>query len=264
MTPESTVFEIGAGSGLLAMMAARLGARQVTTCEAVDLVAATAGKIVARNGYADRVTVLAKPSQAVQLGVDLPEPADILVHEIFSSELLGEHVLPAIEDARRRLLKPGGRILPSSASIMVALVGGDALGKNLHVGESFGFDRATSTRSTRSVGRCTAKTGAAAAQRRRRGLPLRFPEPGRVSPERKTLSVTATQEGLCYGLIQWIRIELGEGARFENHPSRPRAVSNWQHTIYGFDAPLQVRAGQVLAVQAMHDRSRPWFELSAR
>ncbi|HMA07584.1 MAG TPA: tetratricopeptide repeat protein, partial [Ramlibacter sp.] len=102
VTPEKVVFEIGTGSGLLAMMAAKLGARKVFTCEAVGLIADTARKIVKRNGYQDRITVLAKPSRAIQLGADLPVKADILVHEIFSSELLGEHVLPAIEDAKER------------------------------------------------------------------------------------------------------------------------------------------------------------------
>ena len=112
----------------------------VFTCEAVPLIAETVQKIVERNGYADRISVLVKPSQAVQLGPDMPARANLLVHEIFSSELLGEHVLPAIEDAKQRLLEPGAEVLPSAASIMVALVGGDTLGRYLHVGRSFGFE----------------------------------------------------------------------------------------------------------------------------
>lgn len=92
------------------------------------------------DGYQDRVKVLSRPSHAVKVGTDLPAKADILLHEVYSSELLGEHVLPAIEDAKARLLKPGGQVLPSAPGIMVALLGGEALGKNLHVGESFGFD----------------------------------------------------------------------------------------------------------------------------
>ena len=50
----------------------------------------------------------------------MPQRADVLLHELFSSELLGEHVLPVIEDAKARLLKPGGKVLPCSASIMIA------------------------------------------------------------------------------------------------------------------------------------------------
>ena len=39
VTPDSVVFEIGTGSGLVAMMAARAGARLVVTCEAVPVLA---------------------------------------------------------------------------------------------------------------------------------------------------------------------------------------------------------------------------------
>ena len=263
VTPDQLVFEIGTGSGLLAMMAARLGAGQVYTCEAVGLIASTARTIVKRNGLQDRITVLAKPSHAVQLGSDLPRQADILVHEIFSSELLGEHVLPAIEDAKRRLLKPGGAVLPAAASIMIALVGGDALGSNLFVGESFGFDL-RDFNAIHPKKRPLYREDLAPLLLSDPVEAFRFDFAGQAAfpAERKRLQLTASQAGRCYGVIQWIRIELGEGIRFENHPSRPRAVSNWQHTIYGFDAPMELAAGVAVAVTAQHDRARPWFELA--
>jgi type II protein arginine methyltransferase len=265
LTPENTVFEIGTGAGLLAMMAAQLGARRVVTCEAVGLVAQTARRIVARNGLQDRVTVLAKPSYAVRLGEDLPEKADVLVHEIFSSELLGEHVLPAIEDAKARLLKPGGTLLPASASIMVALVGGEALGRELHVDEAFGFD--------------LTPFNAIHARKRplhREDLPrvllsdaveafrFDFAAQDHFPPERKRIDIAATQAGRCWGLIQWIRFELAPGIVFENHPAKARPVANWQHTVFRFEQPPELAAGTVVRVDASHDRSRPWFELAVK
>ncbi len=261
--PGKTVFEIGTGSGLLAMMAARAGATQVVTCEAVPLVAETAARIVARNGYADRVTVLSKPSQAVQVGADLPARADVLVHEVFSSELLGEHVLAAIEDAKARLLKPGGRVLPCAASIMIALVGGDDIARNVHVGESFGFDL-SDFNPIRPRKRPLQREDLSPVLLSADVEAFRFDFMDRANfpAERRRIEMAATRPGLCYGLIQWIRIEMGEGVSFENHPARPRAVSNWQHTIYSFEQPIDLRAGTVLPVDAWHDRSKPWFELS--
>ena len=73
VTPDKVVFEIGTGSGLLAMMAARLGATN-----GGDLRSRRTDRrrrrrrIVKRNNYQDRVTVLPKLSSAVQLGKDLP------------------------------------------------------------------------------------------------------------------------------------------------------------------------------------------------
>ena len=81
--PGKLVLEIGAGSGLLSMMAAKLGANHVVACEAEPLVAKTATEIVKTNGFANTVTILSKISYDVELGKDLPEKADVLIHEIF-------------------------------------------------------------------------------------------------------------------------------------------------------------------------------------
>ena len=263
VTPEKIVFEIGTGSGLLAMMAAKLGAKKVFTCEAVGLIADVARKIIQRNHYQDQITVLAKPSHAIQLEKDLPVQADILVHEIFSSELLGEHVLPAIEDAKARLLKPGGEILPSCASIMIALVSGDELGKNLHVSESFGFDlRDFNAIHPKKRPLYREDLAPVLMSDDIEAFRFDFCRESKFPAERKVIEITTRKAGLCYGVIQWIRIELGKGVYFENHPSRRRPVSNWQHTIYGFDEPIYLNEGSVVSVTAMHDRSRPWFELA--
>jgi len=263
VTPEKAIFEIGTGSGLLAMMAAKLGAKNVVTCEAVPLIAGTATKIIQRNHLQDRIRVLSKPSYAVQLDKDLPGKADILVHEIFSSELLGEHVLPAIEDAKARLLKPGGEILPRSASIMIALAGGDDLGKNLHAGETFGFD----VREFNAIypkKRPLQREDLAPVMMSDDIEAFRFDFMGQSAfpAEHKRIEIRMTQSGLSYGVIQWIRIELSEGVFFENHPSQRRSVSNWQHTLYGFDLPLRCEEGSVVRINALHDRARPWFELA--
>jgi predicted RNA methylase len=265
VTPATTVFEIGTGSGLVAMMAARLGAAHVVTCEAVPLIARTASRIVARNGLQDRVKVLAKPSHEVQIGGDeLPAKADLLVREIFSSELLGEHVLQAIEDAKARLLRSGGRILPSAASIMVALVGGDDLERNLFVGESFGFDLSEFNAihpKRRPVYREDLAPVLLSAPHE--AFRFDFQKRSTFPAERKRLTFTTTQDGRCAGLIQWIRIELGDGVVYENHPVQRRMVSNWQHTVYGMDTVRRVAPGDALVFDAWHDRARPWFELAA-
>ncbi len=264
VAPEKVVFEIGTGSGLLAMMAARLGAKTIYTCEAVGLVADTARKIVARNNYQDRITILAKSSQAVRLGTDLPARADMLVHEIFSSELLGEHVLPAIEDAKHRLLRPGGEVLPSAASIMIALVGGDDLGKSLHVAEAFGFDlRDFNAIHPRKQPLYREDLAPVLLSDGIEAFRFDFRKESTFPGERKQIEITARKEGLCYGVIQWLRIEMSRDVRYENHPSRRRPSSNWQHTIYGFEEPIRLAASSIVSVTATHDRSRSWFELAA-
>src|SRR5262245_7859754 len=121
MTPGCRVLEIGAGTGLLAMMAARAGARTVITCEAIPVVARLARDIVEANGYGDRVRVVAKHSTALDADRDVGGLADVLVCEIFSNDGVSEGALPAIEDARRRLLAPAARVIPMRLRVIVAL-----------------------------------------------------------------------------------------------------------------------------------------------
>lgn len=265
VTPEKVVLEIGTGSGLLSMMAARLGARTVVTCEAVELIAETARRIVKRNNYQDQIAVLAKLSSAVQLGTDFPVKADILVHEIFASDLLGEHLLDAIEDAKQRLLQPDAEILPSAASIMIALVGGAELGKHLHVEESFGFDlrdfnaiNAKRSPLFRHDLETTLLSDDVEAFR------FDFLRDATFAAESKSISIEARSTGLCYGVIQWIRIELNQDVRFENHPSQRRSIANWQNIVHRFDQPLPLEAGSVVTVTAAHNRQQPWFDLASK
>ena len=77
--PGCRVLEIGTGTGLLAMMAARAGAAEVVTCESNLAVAAAASEIIARNGFADRVRVISKSSVDLEVGIDLIDRADVLV-----------------------------------------------------------------------------------------------------------------------------------------------------------------------------------------
>jgi len=112
ITPETGVLEIGAGSGLLSMMAAKLGAKWVVAVEGSDDMARLARRNVYENGLQDKVTVLCMMSTDLQVK-DLPARPDVLVSEIFGTLLLGESAHDYIEDIRKRVLKPDARIIPS-------------------------------------------------------------------------------------------------------------------------------------------------------
>ncbi|MGB7815063.1 MAG: tetratricopeptide repeat protein [Methylotenera sp.] len=266
ITPDSTVFEIGTGSGLLAMMAAKLGAKQVTTCEAVPLIAETAQQIVKDNQFEKIVKVIAKKSIGVEVGSekDMPQQADILVSEIFSSELLGEHVLPSLEDAKRRLLKPQGQVIPAAGSIMIAPFTGDNIRRNLMVDNSFGFNLQhfnTIVSKKRMIARNDLNIELLSDGIE--AFSFDFEGESYFPAQSKTLHIPVKSAGPCYGLVQWMRLDMTSDKKvvFENHPSQTSKVSNWQQCAYLFDAPIDVKAGQVVVVNAAHNRAAPWFWL---
>ena len=121
--PSAHVLDIGAGSGLLGLMAARGGAKGVTGIERVGALAECARAIAAANGLAGAVQVLHAESTAVDsAALAGGHRADLLVSEILDDGLLGEHVLPSVADARARLIAPGAPIIPSAATVWAVAV----------------------------------------------------------------------------------------------------------------------------------------------
>ena len=110
--PGDVVLDIGTGSGVLAVAAARAGARRVYAVEASDI-AETAERVVALNGVEGQVRVVPGWSREIEL----PEPADVLVSELIGNEPFEEELLETTLDARRRLLKPEARLIPNALTL---------------------------------------------------------------------------------------------------------------------------------------------------
>lgn len=260
VTKETDVLEIGTGSGLLAMIAARLGARQVVTCEAVSLIADTARKIVAANGLQSSIKVVAKVSTDLAVGADLPRRANVLVSEILASELLGEGVLASIEDAKRRLLDPGAKIIPAAGSVVFALFGGEAVRKNIMVDEVLGFDLSAFNAIAspkRYINRHDLDAGLLTDTAE--AFEFDFTQRDYFPPESRTVRVPIAAAGRCYGVAQWIRLRLDDKVTFENHPSMKTPATSWQTCFYRFPKPVDVRPGQTAIVRAAHNRTAVWF-----
>jgi len=133
--PGSIVVDIGAGTGIFSLLAARAGARRVHAIEpnpAVWLLA----DLARENGVADRVEI----HQTTSYDVTLPEKADVIVSDLRGSiPLHGEH-LAVLRDAKARLLAPNGVLLPQRDDLVVGVIENDELEAWMDRG-SVGFER---------------------------------------------------------------------------------------------------------------------------
>ncbi len=251
--PGMRVLEIGAGTGVLAMMAARAGAAHVYTCEANPAVARTAAEIVAANGFADRVTVLAKHSTAIDVDADLGGRADMLVSEIVSNDVLGEEVLPSHEHAIEQLLVPGAPVIPRAAMARVALADHDR--QRHRLGAAYGFDFSAFNHLARAVYRVPIE------DKRLRLLSdpadlFRFDisSGAYTNDARASIELTATG-GQVTGVIQWLVLDLDEAGGLEAGPGMT-AFSNWAMMFHAFPEPIETVPGQKVVIHGMHNRRR--------
>lgn len=105
--PGDVVIDLGTGTGILAFMAARAGARHVYAIDHSDFIE-VAKEIGRQNGF-DNITFVAQNSRAFTP----PEPADLLLHEQLGPAIFGENMIMNLLDLKRRALKPDGRIAPA-------------------------------------------------------------------------------------------------------------------------------------------------------
>lgn len=251
---DALILDIGSGSGLLAMMAARAGAANVISCEAVPVIAEAASAIVAVNGYEDQVKIVNKMSTDLVIGDDLPTRADILVSEILSSDLLAEDVLSTFEDAHARLLNEGAMVIPRAASAVGCLVESDVLSKYAFVGPVSGFD--VSAFAPLAALRLPVHGTMTAWNRLSPDIELQRIDltKTRHAEELRVIEIPVSASGRAIGIVQWMRIDLAEGVEFSNHPD-DYADGGWLQVLHPFPAPVSVEAGSILSIIAGHDRN---------
>ncbi|KAI0529160.1 hypothetical protein KFK09_001707 [Dendrobium nobile] len=123
ITDPCHVLDIGAGTGLLSMMAARAmmesaarGEAKVSACESYLPMGKLMRKILRANGMESMVKLFHKRSDELQVGVDLDCRASVLVSEILDSELLGEGLIPTLQHAHDMLLTSNAKTIPYHAT----------------------------------------------------------------------------------------------------------------------------------------------------
>ncbi|EIM81271.1 protein arginine N-methyltransferase [Stereum hirsutum FP-91666 SS1] len=113
-----TVLDVGCGTGILSMFAAKAGAKHVVGIDMSNIID-QAVKIVEANGFSDTITLVKGKLEEVDLPI---KEYDIIISEWMGYFLLYESMLDTVLLARDKYLKPDGLIFPDHATLYLAAI----------------------------------------------------------------------------------------------------------------------------------------------
>ncbi|KAJ3932707.1 MAG: S-adenosyl-L-methionine-dependent methyltransferase [Lentinula lateritia] len=136
---NAIVLDVGCGTGILSLFAARAGARKVFAVDASDI-AMKAEKIVKANDLDSVITVIRGKVEDIQL----PEgvKVDVIISEWMGYALLYESMLDSVLVARDRFLKLDGVMAPAHSRMMLGLCDASEIVKDRITfwNDVYGFD----------------------------------------------------------------------------------------------------------------------------
>jgi protein arginine N-methyltransferase 1 len=249
----TTVADIGAGTGFLGFLAAKLGALRVDLYEAAE-VALLARRLVTRNRLANCRIAQVHSTEVVD-----PDRVDVVVCETLGNYPFEENIIATLNDARARFLKGGGAMIPQGVRQFVCPVTAERLYRELAAWDAIGFGldfaaaKAMSLNNiyVRSLGPEDLFAGGSEAKL---WDEVRF-------DRRNTTTRSGAAEWrfkapeLVYGLALWWSAELAPGITLSTGPLSPR--THWEQLYLPALAPIKVGRGQQLACRL---RSTTSFE----
>ncbi len=241
--PGDVVVDVGSGIGQLTYFAVQAGAKRVYAIELAESIE-LAKEIARRNGFADRVVFLHEDARHVTL----PEPADVVVSDTVHTFGLNGGILGLMLNARKRLLKPGGRLLPRSIDLVLAPV---------RFPRVYAKDVQFWSRPRYGLDCSSVRRYAANAPLKRLITPRHvLGRPGTLvrldlgTIESPTVvaegMLSVTQAGTLHGLGGWFVANLVGPIAIGNEPaSRAR---RWAHTFFPLEQPVVVRPGDRIRI----------------
>jgi protein arginine N-methyltransferase 1 len=222
--PGDVVVDLASGTGILGMFACRAGASRVYAIEATPL-AGLARDIAAANGLSDRITLI----RGLAAHVSIPERADVIVSDQIGWFGVTGGVRGLIVNARRRFLKPGGRLMPAALDLMLAPVDVPALARRISFWSTSpgGFDFGPARRIADNT-----------------AYPVRFRaeqvlgDPHRahttdlatcgLDPIHFDARLTCTRASVVHGIGAWFEAQLSPSVRMTNSPLAPDRIKRRQ------------------------------------
>ncbi len=242
--PGEVVLDLGCGTGILAFLAARRGAR-VHAVESVD-VAALASKLAAHN----RLPVTVHHADITKM--EPVEPVDLVVSDFLGCFLVDDGMLPAVQ-AAGRWLKPGGRFCPSQVRLFVAPAGDFVLpAVDIWREPFYGVD--LSPAEAESLRVCALGNLAPSSLLADAQPYHQFTPPGPPAAFDSSLEFTFRRSGRLRALAGWFEAQLAADVLLTTAPGHE---THWGQHLFPLP-PRDVTAGQSLHIRLWLDDRWHW------
>lgn len=256
VAPGSRVLDIGCGTALHSIFAARHGAASVL---AVDMDAALCE--VARSVKERHVDVAGRIEVVNVSSLDIDDGAfDVIVCELFDAVVLGESILPTLHHARDNLLKRNGVIIPSCALITAMPICSAALRSKHTLNPDVPEILSCMTLLTEDTYTCETlheypHTPLASAQQ-----VLKIDFPGTMRGAGPVTTFDICTPGTVDGIAVWFAAELVKGVWLDTAPGRNDCA--WQHGLFYVAGGVEVESGDRLDVLCSFCGEDLQFQLS--
>jgi predicted RNA methylase len=235
--PGDLVLDIGCGTGILGFFALQAGARKVIAVDNGDVID-LARAIARKNGTIDRIEFL----HADSTRVEREERADVAVADLCGSFGINAGLLALMADARRRLVKPNGRIIPRAVCLFAAPVEHPGIHRGMNVWSAGveGVDLSAARTFAQNNPYHVELAPDAPLSDARSIARVDLHEIDRPDVE-GSAEFTISRDGTLHGIAGWFEAELSPGVAMTNGPVKD--AIRYRQLLFPIPEPLAVSRG---------------------
>ena len=241
---HTSVADVGAGTGLLGLMASKLGAKTVYLYETAE-VAGVAAQILKANKARNCHLM---PCHSTEMRD--PPQVDVVISETLGNYALEENIIDTIADARKRFLKPGGVIIPNRIQQFVAPVIADRIHQELSAWDDIGHGLDLSPARAMSFNNAYVRAI----------KPSELLDQGHSARTWDTVDLTLDSKSSrqgdvswrfsapapVYGFAVWWTADLSPGITLSTAPDAPG--THWEQLYFPLQSPLKAGTGEAVTV----------------
>uniref|UniRef100_A0AAX7VRL6 Protein arginine N-methyltransferase n=1 Tax=Astatotilapia calliptera TaxID=8154 RepID=A0AAX7VRL6_ASTCA len=280
------VLDIGTGTGLLSMMAITAGADFCYAVEVFKPMAEAAQCIVEKNGFSDKIKIINKHSTDVTVGPDgdMQVKANVLITELFDTELIGEGALPSYEHAHQNLMQERCEAIPHRATVYAQLVESELLWSwaQLQPVEVEGARLVPPP----AVGRCAGAHAVCDIQLSQVSpasftplgpvctmFTVDFSKPVSSAFQAHSSQFVAQSSGRAQAVLSWWDLDMDPTGSIVctmapswtyQEPKMAPWRDHWMQSVYFLPVESQVTEGEELSLMVCHDDYSLWYSLQPR